>query len=523
VAATDRVVQSPRVDRSDDRRDRSAADSGAGTRTIPSLGFVCGIVVVFACAMVGTAQLHDNSFFTHLATGRLLIDEGVGQLWGGMPDPYTFTSGGREWVVQSWFASVLYAAAEDVAGAAGIRLLTAATCAAVGGLAWRLMRPADSLIPRVLLAGGVILVGASTWTSRPFMFGLLCLALTLLAAEGGLDPRWLVPVGWLWVNTHGSFPLGVLAVVLLAAGRWLDGTRPDVELRALRWSLVGIVFGGLVNPVGPKLLFFPVTMVARSEALSTIIEWQSPSFDSTWARVFLGVVLLGVISIARRPSYRAALPFAVFLALALVAQRNVTVAMLVFLPGLSVAMAGLGSIEASARRPAFRLPALALGALAPVLVVASCLPGDFDLRGYPTAALDELDRRGMLEGGARVATQDYVGNLLSLSGGREASTFIDDRYELHDEVLVDDYGILFEGRPEWREVLDRWDIDAVVWERDAPLGSLLLESDEWRVIYDDTTAPVPDDFTAEEWEQAVDAKAFVVACRTDFAPCDEDR
>src|SRR5688572_9645470 len=132
MATAERHAPSPRVDRAGGTRTEPSPSPGPRSgRTKPSLGFLCGVVVAFACAMVGTAQLHDNSFFTHLATGRLLLDEGVGQLRGGMPDPYTFTSGAREWVVQSWFASVLYAGAEDVAGAAGVRLLTAATCGAL--------------------------------------------------------------------------------------------------------------------------------------------------------------------------------------------------------------------------------------------------------------------------------------------------------------------------------------------------------------------------------------------------------
>ena len=66
---------------------------------------------------------------------------------------------------------------------------------------------------------------ASTWTSRPFLFGLLCFALTLLVAEGGLDPRWLVPIGWFWVNTHGSFPMGFVLLTLHFAMRFVIGPR----------------------------------------------------------------------------------------------------------------------------------------------------------------------------------------------------------------------------------------------------------------------------------------------------------
>src|SRR5829696_8574637 len=131
----------------------------AKRRFTPTLGTVCGQIVALVAAFIGTSELHDNSFFTHFATGRLILDDGIGRLWGGMPDPYTFTSGGRNWVVQSWFASVLYAGSDDLAGAAGVRLLTAITCAALGIVMWHLTRAASSLIPRVALVGAALTIG----------------------------------------------------------------------------------------------------------------------------------------------------------------------------------------------------------------------------------------------------------------------------------------------------------------------------------------------------------------------------
>jgi hypothetical protein len=160
-----------------------------------------------------------------------------------------------------------------------------------------------------------------------------------------------------------------------------------------------------------------------------------------------------------------------------------------------------------------------LAVVTPLLVLASCLPGDVDLRGYPTAALGYLDEHGLLRGQAHVATQDYVGNLLELQYGRDAAAFIDDRYELHDRRLVDDYATLQSGSPEWKDALDRYGIDFVVWERKSALGALLLESADWRVVYDDTTAPVPSEVTPEEWARAVKEKPFLVACRVAAEQC----
>jgi hypothetical protein len=341
----------------------------------------------------------------------------------------------------------------------------------------------------------------------------------VLVAERGLDPRWLVPVGWVWVNTHGSFPLGIVLLVLLAVGRKLDGEHPAAELRALRWSVAGIVAGGLLNPVGPALLSFPVALLSRNDLLSNIVEWQSPDFADTWTRIYLLMVIVGVVAIARRPSFRAALPFAVFLGASLLAMRNIHVAMLVFLPGVAGALAGLGSLDGTERRPILRPMVAVLAVAIPVLTITASIPGDFDSRGYPANALEFLDERDLLRGNAAVATQDYVGNFLELELGRDAAAFIDDRYELHDRELAEDYFVLNSGRTGWDEVLDRRDVDVVVWERDSALGSVLLASGDWRVAYDDTTAEVPDGVDEAEWQRMIDVKPFVVVCRAEFDAC----
>ena len=49
---------------------------------------------------------------------------------------------------------------------------------------------------------------------------------------------------WLWVNVHGSFPLGLVALAALAIGRRLDGASPTVELAApLKWAVIGTALG----------------------------------------------------------------------------------------------------------------------------------------------------------------------------------------------------------------------------------------------------------------------------------------
>ena len=98
--------------------------------------------------LIGLGPLNDNSFLTHLATGRLM--------WTThhIPhsDPYSFTAAGRSWVVQSWLASLCYGAADHWWGAAGVLLFVGLCAAIVAGLVWALTRPAGSLVGRLLIS-----------------------------------------------------------------------------------------------------------------------------------------------------------------------------------------------------------------------------------------------------------------------------------------------------------------------------------------------------------------------------------
>ena len=183
--------------------------------------------------LVGRRVLGDNSFFTHLATGNLILER------GSIPrtDPYSFTANGEPWVVQSWLASLLYASLDRLLGGFGIRLMNGLLCAAVGALVWRLTsRRSEQVFVPLGLTGGVLIVGSMMWSPRPLLFGLLGLTLVLSVVEGLVNPLWLLPIMWVWVNTHGSFPMAGVLAATLVVGAWLDDRRvPERELKLLGW------------------------------------------------------------------------------------------------------------------------------------------------------------------------------------------------------------------------------------------------------------------------------------------------
>lgn len=450
--------------------------------------------------MIGLRPLTDNSFFTHLATGRIILDS------GSVPsaDPYTFTAHGASWLVQSWLASVLYATVERLGGATGLRLLMGCTAAVLAGLAWRLTRPAESVVLRLALGAVFVAVGAQLWAERPLMLGLVALACVVLATDGALDPRWLIPIGWVWVNVHGSFPLGIVYVAVVAVGVRLDGARPTRELRVLAWLTAGVVLGA-VGPLGPAVLLFPFELLQRQEILRNVIEWRAPTFDSLSQRMFLLQLGLASLALVRRPSYRSGLVVAVFGATALLGVRNLPVASLVLLPVLASAAPSWGALRSTARTPF--AGALAAGGLVVALLLGGVRMGqrDFELRGYPIDALAYLRSHEVDLTAHHLASKDLVGNLMELLDGPRGEVFYDDRFDMFPDAVSQAHLSLVQDGPMLRSNLARYDVELVLWDRTSSTGQRLIVDPSWRVLYAD-----------ESWlvacERGVDIGGDIGAC-----------
>jgi hypothetical protein len=445
-----------------------------------TLATVVGLIFVVWGTYIGAQLLSDNSLMTHLATGRLILD-------GGVPteDPYSFTALGDGWVVQSWLPALAFAALERTFGPGGIHLLVAPLCGVLGGIVWLLTAPARALVIRLSLSLLGLLLGAFLWSERPLLVGLLGIGLVLLVSERRW-PAWvLLPYFWLWVNSHGSFPLGLVLLALLWAGSRLDGERGDRERTMLAWAVGGTALG-VLSPLGIQVLTFPLQLLGRQEALSGVVEWQSPDFSDFWARVFLIQLMVAVVALVRRPSYRDALPAVVFIAAALVASRNAAVASLVLLPVSARGLAGLGSLTGADLRgkvPAVLSSVLVL--LSGVLVWASTTGEGWAFHGYPVAALSWADEQGLVGGDQRLLTQDFVGNFMESTWGTEVPVFMDDRFDMYPQEVLDDYRVLAKGEPGWRGVLERHEIDSVLWGAGEPLAGLLTQDPGWRVVYQD--------------------------------------
>jgi hypothetical protein len=422
--------------------------------------------------------------FTHLRTG---IDMAEGL---GIPrrDPYSWSERGAEWVVQSWLSEWTYGIAYRAGKLEMVVLEQAVLMAALAWLVARLARTGSAL--RTALGGTLVVgLGAPYWSPRPLIFGLLGMVLLVTAVERRWRPWILVPILWFWCNTHGSFPLAVAWLAARVVGEWIDDRRwPAGTARYLWWAFVGLA-AAAINPLGPKLLTFAVTVGDKQEVFKSIVEWRSPNFQTTTGLFTLVCLMGALLALLRaRTRWSDVLPVAGFVALGLIAVRNMPVAAIVLAPTIGRALAAATPVATPTRVVSSRVNAIFAGVLAIaalLFAVGVTRERPLDVEGYPVRATTYLDQNSLFDEPHRVLHQDIVGNYLVLRFGRDARIFIDDRYDMYSVELSHDYETLLRGRPGSLEILEERNVDVVLWDRSQPLVDLLRATGDWRIVYRD--------------------------------------
>lgn len=460
----------------------------------PTLATGLGLFATLIAFVIGARVIRDNSLLTHLATGELILDQ------GSVPtaDPYSRTAPGDAWTVQSWLASIVYALIDRTVGPTGLRLLNGVTAALITAGVWRLTAPSRQVVPRLALTLTPLVIGAQMWSPRPFLFGLLAVVALLVVVESGARPLLLVPLFWLWTNTHGSFPLGIALLGALAVGRLLDhrqlnrteaedgGLTPwsIQEMPEIRYGLAataGVVLGA-INPVGPRLVWFPIHLLGRRDALAGVVEWQPPSFDNVAELLFLALIALVAVAARFGASWRALLPSLCFLAGGMLAIRNIAMAAIVVVVLVAPSFRDRFGEElgtATGLLPRLLGRAAVVG-LAVIAVVVATGPG-LDLDAYPVDEIAFLDDRDLVGVDSGLIHREGVGNYLTFRYGPDAGVFIDDRFDYFPVELTDDHLALLHGG-DYRAVLDRWAGDVVLWEADSVLADWLRDDEQWTVV-----------------------------------------
>ena len=112
----------------------------------------------------------------------------------------------------------------------------------------------------------------------------------------------------------------------------------------------------------------------------------------------------------------------------------------------------------------------------------------FDAKHLPVVAIDYLAREGKQ---TPVFCPDQWSGLAIYRLYPHRLMVIDDRHDLYGSKRFQQYLVLIQGEPAWREVLNGWNIQTAMLPPKGTLANLLRElPQEWKEVYADDVAVI---------------------------------
>jgi len=303
---------------------------------------------------------------------------------------------------------------------------------------------------------------------------------------------WLAPVFTaLCANLHGRFTLFPLIVGLA----WLEDLRTH-DPRSRRTLLIAAVtaVATLVNPFGLGAWTYAYNLSTNPVIRKTISEWAPLTIATVpgWFAIISAFAVVFYLVRRTRPTpWTALVTLALFFLLALSAQRAIVWWGMVA-PVVVGSLMGPDPETVSAEKPeaapAARAPAYVIMAtlIAAVVVLAPWWRGS-GYQNFLVAAPPGLTdaTRGALAPGTKTLVYQPWGSWFEFALP-DIPVFVDSRIEIIPKDVWHDYGEVGFAGASWQEVLDRWDVQAIVASKDWDLLPILEAPDSgWRVVYSD--------------------------------------
>jgi hypothetical protein len=463
---------------------------------------VSSLLMVLAFLTV-RGRFNDPDMWWHMRTGQVIWTTHT------IPrvDLFSWTAHHHAWVPHEWLSQTIIYGAYRFGGYSGLMLFLCGFTAAVL-IAGYLLCSIYAGNAKVALLGALTIWFFSTSGTaiRPQMIGYLLLIVELLLFHLGStrSPRWffcLPPLFAVWVNSHGSFLLGLVLATLLLGCSFLH-LRIGL-LSTLAWSRNAQRSCGLalalsaaalfLNPVGLKQILYPLeTMLRLPMNLSQVQEWQPLAFNTPrGVGLFLILVCIVLLVICRRAELflHELLLLAAGSWLALSHQRMTFVFGILAAPVLSrLCASAWDEYDADRDHPI----ANAVLVAASVFLAVAIFPSQ-------AALAKQVEEHNPAKAVAFINTHPFPGHMLNdwVYGGYliwaapQHPVFIDGRGDVFEETgVLQDFGQWAMLQTDPRLLLEKYQIDYCLLARDAPMSHVLPLLPGWKVAYSDDTAVV---------------------------------
>jgi len=482
---------------------------------IPAIADVLFLFILLLLAIFqGNSLLHDGDTGYHIRTGEYIIET-----WS-VPhhDIFSFHTPPIPWTAHEWLSEVIMAILHQCFGLTGVVVFFSCLIASTYYLIFRQLRKDDGNIFIVIII--VILVFATShlhWLARPHIFSLLLLVIWYRILDDyeycGISKFYVLPpLMILWVNLHGGYITGIILLGIYCTGNLFRCWQQDPAARAAAFTrfrhyfvyLFGCLAVTLINPYGYRILLFPLKLVGNKFLMDHVNEFLSPNFHENIIFKYLLMLTIAILALSsKRLNFIELLLVIFFTNMALYSIRHVTLFAIVVAPIIlkranelvvqtddflvqvfRQRAAGIAVIDASAR--GFFWP---LAGVAMVLVLAAhgAIKFNFDESIHPVAAVEFLKQQ-KIQG--KIFSSDGFGDYIIYAAWPEYSVFIDGRSDMYGEGIAKEYYKIIRCEPGWEKVLDKYNIDLIMYEASSILSYYLAKNNEWGLVFSDKVAHI---------------------------------
>lgn len=471
-------------------------------RSIDDVYVAAAIAVVAAAALLTTISPHD--FWWHLAYARMITETGSIPL----TDSFTWSHHGEPFFNQMWLAQLVMLALYRGGGIAAVLVGHAAVIVMAYFMLLRLCLRlgASRRLASVILLAVVLPLSFTNWAVRPqaYAFPLFVFFLSTLWTFGidrtSTRRLWLLPfVMAVWVNVHGSFPLGLAmyGLTIAVAVLRLDAISPRDRRQLHLWAAPTFA-AVLANPRGSAVIGYVRNLLTSAPVTEHVTEWQPTGLHDLSGWVYFAVVAAVMFTLAyggRRPPVRHLLLTAVFILLGFTATRHTIWAALVLTPLLAQQLRGRLADRDVAPGTSAAVDRVVLVLLLVLVMSASpwVRPQLFSGRGElltetPAAATAFLGRLPDSQKPTRLYNDLGYGSYITWAAPH-VETFIDPRFELFSVEEVQDAVLLGGGRFV-DQLVEKYAFDGFFLNKSEQqtLIDQLRADTRWRVAHEDAEA-----------------------------------
>jgi hypothetical protein len=419
-------------------------------------------------------------------------------------DVYSWSAAGVPWMNHEWLAEIPFFLGWKMLGPAG---LFAVTVVAIEAIFWGvfLLAYRKSQSPMASLAVSAIAAMLSTvsFGPRTLLFGWMCLVAELHILDrfrGRETIGLLLPALFaVWVNTHGSWLIGMAVLAIYVLGGW-----PEIDCGAIcnhRWmphqrtkllvvSLLSVA-ALFANPYGWKLVCYPFDLAFRQKLnIASIEEWRALDFHSPRGRIlFATLAVLFLMQLLRHRSWTFTdLGFFILgIYSAVVYSRFLFLAALLSLPLMAQSIVGAQRTATKNNKPWANAVLLLL--LIPLVVHHLPTRAQLEHSGeqqFPIRAkayLCGFQPRGNV-------FNDFLWGGFLIWNAHQVPVMIDSRVDIFEyRGVFRDYLDAMQLKNTF-SVLDKYNIRYVIFSRETPLVYLLQHSPGWKTDYEDATTTI---------------------------------